>query len=180
VWASENWTAHFGIAGDNSPCSTADRERQCGVEGVCLQRLTKEEIGVSKDEMGGDRCIGGLSNYVAEGRGIGFDVNTPSAKIISLTGVQVDKSITDQLKSGYVDCDGAAHYRYDLATDRMRLSSVKLNVPDPPDTAARDPQACFDRLVRQYYKNKKTLFNPDELKEFGRAFAAMCALNPLR
>jgi len=140
-------------------------------------RLTKEEIGVSKDEIGGDRCVGGLSNYVAEGRAIGFNVDTPAAEIISLTGVQIDKSITDQLKAGYADCDGAAHYRYDLATEKMRLSSVKLNVPDPPGAAARDPQACFDRLVRQYDKNKKTVLKPNELKEFGRVFAAMCALD---
>jgi hypothetical protein len=140
-------------------------------------RLTKEEIGVSKDEIGGDRCMGGLSNYVVEGRVIGFDVNTPAVEIISLTDVQIDKSITDQLKSGYVDCDGAAHYRYDLATEKMLLLFVTLNVPDPLYTAARDPQACFDRLVRQYGKNK---LKPNELKEFGRTFAAMCALNPHR
>jgi hypothetical protein len=141
-------------------------------------RFTKEEIGVSKDEIGGDRCIGGLSNYVQEGsRVIGFDVNTPAAEIISLTGVRIDKSITDQLKSGYVDCDGTAHYRYDLATEKMRLSSVKLKLPDPPEAAARQPQACFDRLVRQYNKNKKTVLNPSKLKKFGRTFTAMCALN---
>jgi len=143
-------------------------------------RFTKEEIRVSKEEIGGDRCIGGLSNYFAEGRAIGFDVNTPAAEIISLTGVQIDKSISDQLQSGYVDCDGVAHYRYDLTTERMRLSSVKLNVPDPPDAAARGPQACFDRIVRQYNKNRNTLLDPNELKEFGRTFAAMCYLKAPR
>lgn len=139
-------------------------------------RLKDKDIGVSKDEVGGDRCAGRLSNYVTDGSAIRFDVDTPATQILSLSGVQIDASTTGQLRTGYQDCDGTAQYRYDLITEKMELTSVKLNVPDAPEDAARNPQACFDRLVRRYERNRKTTLNPNELKEFGRAFVSTCGV----
>lgn len=137
-------------------------------------RLTSDQIGVAKDEIGGDRCGGSLSSFAMEGRDVGFNVDTPADQIIALSGIPIDNSITDQLRSGYRDCDGAAHYRYDLAKEKMQLSSLKLNVPDPPASTATGPQSCFDRLVVEYGKRKQTVLNPDALKKFGRDFAAKC------
>ena len=137
-------------------------------------RLTSDQIGVAKDEKGGDRCAGSLSGYAMEGRDIGFNVDTPADQIVALSGIPFDKSITDQLRSGYRDCDGAAHYRYDLAREKMQFSSLKLNVPDPPASDAPDPQSCFDRLVVAYGRKKQTVLNPEGLKKFGHDFAAKC------
>ena len=137
-------------------------------------RLTSDQIGVAKDEMGGDRCGGSLSGYAMEGRDIGFNVDTPAGQIIALSGIPLDKSITDQLRSGYRDCDGAAHYRYNLATEKMQLSSLKLNVPDLPGPDATNPQSCFDRLVVEYGRKKQTVLSPGALKKFAGDFAAKC------
>jgi hypothetical protein len=137
-------------------------------------RLTSDQIGVVKDEMGGDRCGGSLSGYAVEGRDIAFNVDTPAGEILAQSGISIDKSITDQLRSGYRDCDGASHYRYNLTTEKKQLTSLKLNVPDPPGSDAAGPQACFDRLVLEYGKKKQTVLGPEALKKFGREFAAKC------
>ena len=143
-------------------------------------RLTDNEIAVVKDETGGDRCAGRISGYATERRAVRFDVDTPAAEIIRLTEAKIDSSVTDRLQSGYADCNGAAHYRYDLATEKIELVSVEPNVPDAPDAAANDPQACYDRFVRQYNKNKQKALKPAELKEFGRAFVTMCGAGQSR
>ena len=138
-------------------------------------RLTDKEISVTKDEIGGDRCAGQLSNYVVEGAAIRFDVSTPAAEIVALTGVKVASAISDKLRAGYHACDGAARYRYDLVSEKMELSSLELSVPDPagPGTIG-DPQSCFDQLVRQYARNNKLRLVPEALKDFGRVFASTC------
>jgi hypothetical protein len=160
----------FLLATENSGGGTGQFSRLRWV------RLAGGQLSLSKEEKDGDRCVGGLSGYAAKRGMIEFDQSLSASGIISLSGVAIDKSVAGGLREAPPFCDGAARYRYDPATEKMQLVSVKLNVPELPAITAKDPQACLDRLVRQ--KGRKTVLQPDELEKFGQAFVDACIAAP--
>ncbi len=137
--------------------------------------LDDKQVVVARDERGGDRCAGRLDGYRSDRAAIRFYQATPAADIVDLAGVMLDEATKGKLRYAYSTCDGAAYYRYDLASEKTELTSLTLNGTEP-DTAAEpnDPQVCFDKLVQQYAKAKKTNLKPDKLKEFGQKFVATC------
>ena len=138
-------------------------------------RLTDKDISVARDEVGGDRCAGGLSDYVEGGAAVRFSVSTTTAEIVALSGVNLASTVRDKLRDGYRNCDGTARYSYDLVSEKMELSSLELSVPESTEPATSgDPQSCFDQLARQYDKNNKLRLTPEELKQFGQAFLSTC------
>lgn len=138
-------------------------------------RFDGKQILDVKDEAGGDRCAGHLDGYRADGAAIRFNQATPAADIIGLTGVKVDDKIAGELGWGYIDCAGEAHYRYDLATEKLELTGLSLVGAEPAsDADPNNPRTCFDKLVQQYTKSKKTNLKITELKEFGLKFSAAC------
>jgi hypothetical protein len=142
-------------------------------------RLGADHVSIANEVKGGDRCVGGLSGYAVKGGFIEFNQSLPASAVISLTGVAIEKSIHGQLRGAPPDCDATASYQYDPATERMQLLSVALHeVRVRSGTADSDPQACFDRLVRQ--RGKSSVLTPGELKEFGQVFASTCVPEPRR
>jgi hypothetical protein len=140
-------------------------------------RLEDRRIALVKDERGGDRCVGGLADYKAQGTAVTFSVNASSSALLELTGVRVDEGVSGKLNSSYVDCDGVAMYRYDLKAEQAQLTAVQINTPDVRSgTVLTGPQSCFNQLVLQYAKRGAVSLNPGKLKEFGRQFAAKCAV----
>ena len=138
-------------------------------------RLDDKQVVVIKDERGGDRCAGRLDGYQFDESAIRFHQATPAADIVGLAGVMLDEATKGKLRYAYSACDGEAYYCYDLVSEKTELTSLTLN-ETAPDTEAEpnDPQVCFDKLVQQYAKAKKTNLKPDKLKEFGQKFAAAC------
>jgi hypothetical protein len=138
-------------------------------------RLADKEIVLTNDASGGDRCAGRLQSYRIDGASVRFDQSKSTTDILELTGVKLDRSLADKMRYGYIACDGVARYRYALATETVELTSVSFHGVEPSaDAPANDPQACFDRLVLQYVKAKKSELKPAALKEFGRKFEANC------
>lgn len=144
-------------------------------------RLGRREIAVDRDVAGGDRCAGGLSGYTIDGTTLRFNVSTPASDILKLAGVDVADSMLARFGPGYTSCDGEATYHYDLATRKMALSGLTLNVERSPGNSsslgdsARDTRACFDSVLRQYVRNRRRTLTPQGLKGFGRSFRTRCA-----
>ena len=135
-------------------------------------QLDGKQLTLLKDEAGGDRCAGRLSDYSADGEAIRFAKSVTTSDIVDLADLNLDGKIKDKLRDTPADCAAEIHYRYDLASENMQLTSLELNAEDKATGA--DPQGCFDRLVQQYAKSGRTTLTPEELKEFGRKFAATC------
>jgi len=129
-------------------------------------------IFISKEEMGGDRCAGGLSGFEVKDGLIEFGRDMPATTVIGLSGAGIDPRSRALLNGSPVDCDGTARYRYDPATERMQMISLTLNPPPSESEAGRrDTQSCFDGLARRFTKP----LSPDDLEGIGRAFASGCA-----
>jgi hypothetical protein len=138
-------------------------------------RLDGKQLVLVEDEMGGDRCAGGLSDFRTQGSVVFFSVNIASAEILALSGLKLDRAITNKLHSGYVHCDGRAIYRYDLKTEKRELTTVEVNRPEETsDAAAAEPQPCFEKVVLLYTRGKTATLKTDKLRELGRRFAATC------
>lgn len=135
-------------------------------------QLDAKQLTLVKDEAGSDRCAGRLSGYSADGGAIRFAKSVTTSDIVDLASPSLDRKVKDKLNDTPADCAGEIYYRYDLESEKMELSSLELNPEDK--TAGADPQGCFEELVQQYAKARKTTLTPDELKEFGRKFAATC------
>ena len=103
-----------------------------------------------------------------------FSQSQSAQDLIASSGVAVPAAVKDALRSGYSACDGSALYRYDLNTERMQITGVQLNQPDPPDVEDKTPQACFDRLVISYGKTARVRLSLEQMKRFGQQFLASC------
>jgi len=146
-------------------------------------RLADGKVTRDRDERGGDRCAGGMSDFTVDGATVHYKALEPTTDILKLAGVAVSDSLRDLLRSTYPDCDGVASYMYDLATDKTRFTSLTLSGNPPPRSAdagpppSRDPQVCFDSLARQYIDEGKRTLTAAALKEFGRAFSTRCGVD---
>jgi hypothetical protein len=138
-------------------------------------RLTKD-----RDEQGGDRCAGGMSDFTVDSATVRYKAVEPTSDILKLAGVAVSDSLRGLLRSSYPDCDGIATYVYDPATDTTRFTSLTLLGNPLPRSAdagpppPRDPQVCFDSLARRYIDEGKQTLAPATLREFGRTFSTRC------
>ena len=137
-------------------------------------RLGERTTAIVKDETGGDRCLGRLGHYQIDRAAVRFEQSQSAADVIGLTGAAVSAAVTGELRSGYSACDGSALYRYDLKTERMQLTGVQLNQPDPPEGADNTPQACFDRLAISHSKTTRGRLSLSQLKRFGQQFLTGC------
>ena len=146
-------------------------------------RLANGEVSKDRDDQGGDRCAGGMSDFTVDGATVHYKALEPTTDILKLAGVVVSDSLRGLLRSTYPDCDGAATYVYDPATDKTRFTSLTLLGNPLPRSAdagpppPHDPQVCFDSLARQYIDGGKTTLTPATLKEFGRTFSTRCNAN---
>jgi hypothetical protein len=142
-------------------------------------RLSSTQIAISKAELGGDRCSGGLGPYEVREHDVRFAMNlTPRA--LALAAVpELKHEIEETLSERYLDCYAAAWYVYDFEREQYALASVELlsdYLPEPsPDTStANSPPICMDEAIRQRIRTRRTTLSPSELGEFGRTFLA-CA-----
>jgi hypothetical protein len=146
-------------------------------------RLANGKVTKDRDELGGDRCVGGMSDFTVDGTTVHFKALEPTTDILKLAGVAVSDSLRGRLRSSYPDCDGVATYVYDAATDKTRFTSLTLLGNPLPRSAdagpapPHDPQVCFDSVARQYVDGGKQTLTPAALQEFGRTFSTRCGAN---
>lgn len=146
-------------------------------------RLADGKVTKDRDERGGDRCAGGMSDFTVDSATVHYQAHEPTTDILKLAGVAVSDSLRDLLRSTYPDCDGVASYVYDPATDKTRFTSLMLSGNPLPRSAdagpppPHDPQVCFDSLARQYIAGGRQTLTPAALKEFGRTFSTSCRAN---
>lgn len=142
--------------------------------------LSHGQVTDERDERGGDRCEGGLSDFVVDSSTVRYNVSTTAKDVLVLAGVAVSDSLSRRMRVSYIDCDGDATYSYDPATYRSRLLSLTLSDDSPvvgADTgppSPRNPRVCFDSLVRRYVAERRQTLSPAALKEFGREFSVRC------
>jgi hypothetical protein len=127
-----------------------------------------------REERGGDRCAGGLSDFTVDSSTVRYNVSTTAKDILVLAGVPLADSLGRRMQSSYIDCEGNATYIYDPATDRSRFVSLTLS-DDASPSAAREPRACFDSLVHRYVAEHRQTLRSTALKEFGREFSMRCS-----
>jgi hypothetical protein len=142
-------------------------------------RLTDRAVTIDRDELGGDRCAGGMSGYSVTGDTLRFYATASTRKLIALTGVSLPDTIRRQLRDAYYACDGAENYVYDLRSRRMTVETFTLTEPGervpsagPGETSA---QKCFDALASEYASRGRLTLTPAEFRQFGADFAARCA-----
>ncbi len=142
-------------------------------------RLSNHDVRVDRDELGGDRCEGGMSGYTIAGNTLRFYATASSKTLIGLTGVSIPDTIRHELRDAYYACDGAANYAYDLRSHRMTIETFTLAEPaarvpssPPGETSA---QKCFDALVAEYAARRRLTLTPGEFRQFGAVFADRCA-----
>jgi len=144
-------------------------------------RLSHGEVTDDREERGGDRCAGGLSDFAVDSSTVRYNVSTTAKDILVLAGVPLSDSLGRRMRSSYIDCEGNATYIYDPATDRSRFVSLTLSddtspqrVVDTRPSAAGEPRACFDSLARRYVAEHRETLRSTDLKEFGREFSMRC------
>ena len=144
--------------------------------------LDDTQLRIVREEPGGDRCGGGLSDYQLDGLALRFSMDATTPDILRLAGVpMVADRLIFQLRFSSLDCEGEAQFRYDLRSEERRLISLRLNSKDEySEAAARSrtkpggPQDCWDGLVRERANAGKMTLTVRELRRFGRQFVAKC------
>lgn len=143
-------------------------------------QLGQADVKDVEDILGGDRCGGGLGRYHVFAESIGVSATISTVDLLRLARVGIPESTRDSLRSGYLACDGYANYEYDLVADSLRLRSVSFLAPGAegparlPTTDPRDPQACFDGVVRRMGLLRRPMVPLPELEPLGARFTQRC------
>lgn len=128
----------------------------------------------------GDRCNGGISKEVFDGKELYFSLNITPADFLSLTASSSkDNSYENGLESSASSCFGTANYVYDQAMNESTLKSVSLSSDAIREensewTNTFPDQFCFNEHFTKYIDNNKTELTLSELEVFNKEFLKLC------
>ena len=143
-------------------------------------KIEGDKLIANKDDivMSGDRCSHSLSGSKQLNKQsvlLNFAITPP--EIIEL--VASTTTLGDQgLEYSAISCFGTANYSYDIAQNKLTLSSVSFhNEPIEDQVGWTDQyqyQGCFNKVYNEYVANKKTNLSLKELNSFVKIFFTRC------
>ena len=130
----------------------------------------------------GDRCNGGLSKFTLKGKTFSYQINITPFDFLTLT-----QDNSHHLQA-YKDLDACAVCcAGTLLVTRAFGSNIKsetkisvdfshyvLNLGDQSHES--NYQSCFNTLINEYKKKRKTVLTMDELKQFVQQFNQSCTV----
>lgn len=113
-----------------------------------------------------------------DGNDFHYSRNLTPIDIIRLaTAVKIDITAYEDLEASATSCFGLAHYKYNLADDKIEFMSVSLAEEKEDEKEWTDryrAQSCFNKIYNSYVKAKKTELSLTDLNEFAKKFKDEC------